>query len=283
MYTRIIRAMNNQDQRGNLRKMRTVLEEEVQYYLPLYNNLDKGTEIHLNPFIGKEICLQFTGNINCVVTGKKIKKTFGEGMSYDAFRSSPLADESIIRPELSTAHLGIERRDLEWEIRHHVVPHFVYLSYTSGYKVGVTRYSQIPTRWIDQGATKAIKIAETPYRQAAGVIEVALKNFIADKTNWRTMLKGSDSPDRDILELRDELIERIPDELKTFVLTDETEMDIHFPVIQYPEKPKSVKLDKLPTIQKKLTGIKGQYLIFEDNSVFNVRSHSAYEITFEAL
>ncbi len=281
MYIPIIRAMNNQEQRGNLRKMRTVLEDEVQYYLPLYNNLERGTEIHLNPYIGKEICLQFTGNINCVVTGKKIKKTFGEGMSYDAFRSSPMADESIIRPELSTAHLGIERRDLDWEIIHHVAPHFVYLSFTSGYKVGVTRYTQIPTRWIDQGATKAIKIAETPYRQAAGLIEVALKDFIADKTNWRTMLKGGGLPEKGILEIRDELIAKIPEDLKSFVLMDAVETNIKFPVLQYPEKPKSVKLDKLPTIQKKLVGIKGQYLIFEDESVFNVRSHSAYEIEFE--
>ncbi len=273
--------MNNQDYRGNLRKMRTELNKEVQYYLPLYANLERGEEIHLNPYIGKEICLQFTGNINCVVTGKKIKKTYGEGMSYDAFRSSPMADESIIRPELSTAHLGIERRDLDWEIANHVVPHFVYLSYTSGFKVGVTRFSQIPTRWIDQGATKAIQIAETPYRQAAGLIEVALKEYIADKTNWRNMLKGSEEPEKSIQELRIELIEKIPEDLKVFILEDPKEVNIQFPVVQYPEKPTSLKLDKMPTIQKKLTGIKGQYLIFEDGSVFNVRSHSAYEITFE--
>ncbi len=273
--------MNKQDHRGNLRKMRTELNQEVQYYLPLYNNLERGEEIHLNPYIGKEVCLQFTGNIYCVVTGKKIKKTFGEGMSYEAFRSSPMADESIIRPELSTAHLGIERRDLDWEIAHHVVPHFVYLSYTSGFKVGVTRYTQIPTRWIDQGATLAMKIAETPYRQAAGLIEVALKEFVADKTNWRTMLKGSDAPEKSIQSLRDELITKIPEELQAFILKDSAPMDINFPVQRFPEKPKSVKLDKLPTIQKKLAGIKGQYLIFEDDSVFNVRAHSAYEISFE--
>jgi hypothetical protein len=262
--------------------MRAENLEEVQYYLPLYNNLEKGTEVHLNPYIGKKICLQFTGNINCVVTGKKIKKTYGEGMSYDAFMSSPMADESIIRPELSTAHLGIERRDLDWEIKNHVVPHYVYLAYTGGFKVGVTRYTQIPTRWIDQGATKAVKIAETPYRQAAGLIEVALKEYIADKTNWRNMLKGSEEPGQDILDIRSDMLRHIPEDLKDYALNDAKVMDLNFPVQQYPEKPKSVKFDKLPVIEKTLVGIKGQYLIFEDQSVLNIRSHTAYEIMFES-
>ena len=112
-------------------------------------------------------------------------------MSYDAFKSSPLAVESIIRPELSRIHEGVALRDYDWEMAHHMQPHIVYLSKTAGIKVGVTRETQIPYRWIDQGAVEALILAKTPYRQAAGLIEVALKKHISDKTNWRKMLQNN--------------------------------------------------------------------------------------------
>ena len=158
---------------GNIRKMSSSLKEEVHYSLPLFNNLDPNHSIELNQFIGSTIAISYSGDINCIVTGKKIRKTYGEGMSYDAFKESPLAVESIIRPELSKIHEGIALRDYDWEMKHHMQPHIVYLSKTAGNKVGVTKDSQIPTRWIDQGAVEALVIARTPYRQAAGLIEIS--------------------------------------------------------------------------------------------------------------
>ena len=149
---------------GNLRKMRTELHEEVHYKLPLYDSTEPSNYINLNDLIGETINISYSGTINCVVTGKRIKKAYGEGMSYDAFKSSPLAVESIIRPELSKIHEGVALRDYEWEMKHHMQPHVVYLSKTAGIKVGVTRDTQIPHRWIDQGAVEALVIAETPYR-----------------------------------------------------------------------------------------------------------------------
>lgn len=266
---------------GNIRKMKGVLnaEDEVQYALPLYNNLEKGEEVSLNQLIGKEISLRFTHTINCVATGKKIKKVFGEGLSYDAFMNSPLATPSIIRPELSRIHEGIALRDEEWERKHHLQPHNVYLSKTAGIKVGVTRTTQVPTRWIDQGAVEAVRIAETPYRQAAGLIEVALKEFMADKTNWQRMLKNELS-DEDLLDKRDEVIHFIPNSLKEYMIDDDL-TQIKYPVLHYPEKVKSMKLDKIPIIEKQLTGIKGQYLIFEDDTVINMRAHTGYEIELD--
>ena len=176
---------------GNIRKMKTALEgEEVQYGMVLNNNREKGEVISLNEHVGEKIYIEFQHQINCVVTGEKIKKAFGEGMSYDAFMNSPMAVGSIIRPELSRIHAGIALRDEEWERRNHLQPHYVYLSKTSGVKVGVTRSTQVPFRWIDQGAVEAMIIAETPYRQAAGLIEVALKDYVADKTSWQKMLKN---------------------------------------------------------------------------------------------
>ena len=140
-------------------------------------------------WVGQHVKLEFDGDIHCVATGKRIKKTYGEGLSYDAFLKSPLACPSIIRPELSRIHEGIALRDEAWERANHLQPHVVYISQTSHLKVGVTRATNVPSRWVDQGAVGAIVLANTPYRQLAGEIEVALKEVMSDRTQWRAMLK----------------------------------------------------------------------------------------------
>jgi len=264
---------------GNIRKMRTkLIDGKANYWLPLYDVLEQNHLVPMNELIGQTISMQFEHTIHCVVTGKKIKKAYGNGMSYDAFQNSAQAVPSIINPELSRIHEGIALRDEAWEIAHHLKPHFVYLSKTAGIKVGVTRDLQIPTRWIDQGAVEALIIAETPYRQAAGLIEVALKAHVADKTAWQRMLKGELSEER-LLDKRDELLQFIPDELQSFILKDEQIQTINFPVLETPTTVKSMKLDKVPLFEKKLVGIKGQYLIFDDNTVINIRSHEGYRIS----
>lgn len=265
---------------GNIRKMRSALEEEVHYQLPLYDVLSPQHLVNMTGLVGQTIRLEYQHAIHCVVTGKKIKKTFGDGMSYEAFMTSPMASPSIIRPELSRIHEGIALRDAEWERKHHLQPHVVYLSKTSNVKVGVTRTTQIPTRWIDQGATEAILLAEVPYRQLAGLIEVELKEHFADKTNWRNMLKNI-SFDADLPELKEEAINLLPEEYYDFISDNDDVQEIIYPVIAYPDKVKSLKLDKVPIIEKKLNGIKGQYLIFDDDSVLNLRSHAGYSITIE--
>lgn len=265
---------------GNIRKMKASLMEEVEYRLPLYEVLDPSVEVEMNSLIGTTIRIESQDQINCVVTGKKITKTFGDGMSYDAFMNSPMAVPSIIRPELSMIHEGIALRDEEWEREHHLQPHVVYLSKTSGVKVGVTRDVQIPTRWIDQGATEAILLAEVPYRQLAGLIEVELKEHMSDKTNWRKMLKN-DTSDDDLLAAKDEALDLLPEEYHEFVSSNDEVTKIAYPVISYPEKVVSLKLDKVLVIEKRLMGIKGQYLIFDDGTVLNLRSHSGYCISIE--
>lgn len=253
----------------------TLGEDQVQYEFVLFDNLVKGDLIPMNELVGKKIVIEYQHQINCVVTGEKIKKAYGEGMSYDAYMNSPMAVESILRPELSQIHEGIALRDEEWEIEHHLKPHYVYLSKTAGIKVGVTRNTQVPTRWIDQGAVEALIIAETPYRQAAGLIEVALKDFISDKTNWRKMLTNEIAPG-ELEDAREYLLENVPSELQSFLKFSENVQYLNYPVMNYPKKVNSLKLDSTPIIDKKLIGIKGQYLIFEDGSVMNIRSHSGY-------
>jgi len=264
---------------GNIRKMRTeLIDGKVHYRLPLYNNLEPAAEINMNDLVGKQISIQFSNQINCTVTGKRIRKTFGDGMSWDAFSTSPQASPSIIRPELSRIHEGIALRDKEWEEKYHNKPHIVYLALTGGIKVGVTSATNVPYRWIDQGAVEAMVFAVTPYRQLAGLIEVELKQHISDKTSWQKMLKNELTNELSLLETKEELLELLDEEYFDFIDDEDEVTTIEFPVLQYPKQVKSMKLDKVPIIEKKLVGIKGQYLIFEDDSVINIRSHSGYQV-----
>lgn len=266
---------------GNLRKMASALNDgdEAQYTLRLFDVLDPGFEIGLNGRIGERITLRWENEIHCVVTGKKIKKTFGEGMSFDAFRSSPQAVESIIRPELSRIHEGIALRDKAWEEAHHNQPHYVYLSNTSGMKVGVTRTVNVPTRWIDQGAVEAIILAETPYRQLAGEIEVALKVHFNDRTNWRAMLRDIRPEGEALIDKKEEAMELLGAAYDPFFFDGDDVQQIRYPVKRYPPKISSAKLEKDGEITSELVGIKGQYLLFGDGRVFNVRSHAGYRVT----
>jgi hypothetical protein len=182
-----------------------------------------------------------------------------------------------MKPELSTAHLDKEDRDLEYEKRVQLQPHIVYLANSSNVKVGVTRKSQIPTRWIDQGAHEAIEIVEVPNRYLAGITEVALKEHVSDKTNWRKMLTNT-LEDEDLVSWRNKLRPYIPKEVADFYIRENEETRLIFPVLQYPTRVKSLSLDKNPVFEGRLKGIKGQYLIFEDNTVFNVRGSEGYYI-----
>ena len=200
------------------------------------------------------------------------KPIYRQGFCKSCFYEIPQAADWIMRPELSTAHLDKEDRDLEYEKKVQLQPHIVYLANSSNVKVGVTRKSQVPTRWIDQGAHEAIEIVEVPNRYLAGITEVALKDHVSDKTNWRTMLKN-DIKDENLVEWREHLKQYIPDEAKDYFIESNSETNLEFPVIKYPEKPKSLNIRKEQHYTGKLVGIKGQYLIFEDDTVFNIRAN----------
>jgi hypothetical protein len=192
--------------------------------------------------------------------------------------SSASAGDWIMKPELSTAHLDIEDRDLEYERKVQLQPHIVYLALSSEIKVGVTRKTQVPTRWIDQGAVQAIPIVEVPNRYLAGITEVALKNHYADKTNWQKMLKN-EVPAADLIKERMNLRYLIPKVAQEYFHPEKEDLhELHFPVLEYPKKVTSLNLDKSPNFSGKLMGIKGQYLIFQDGTVFNVRTFEGYVV-----
>jgi len=260
---------------GNLIKMRSEPENPVRYFLPLGD-----TEIEMNPLLGKQISLKHNGVINCMNCSKRTTKSYGQGFCYNCFITAPEADESVFRPELSKAHLGIAR-DMEWATEHDLIDHYVYLSVTSDLKVGVTRHHQLFTRWIDQGAVKAVKLAKTPNRQIAGIIEVFLKRFVGDKTQWQKMLKGEIDPDIDLLSEKERLTGLLPGELKQYADIDQSVFEFTYPGIFTPDKISSVGFDDAPEINGELSGIKGQYLIFNDGRVINIRKFSGYFIDFE--
>lgn len=257
---------------GVLDKMKTGFINPVQYFLQLGDD-----KIAVNELVGNNIRLQWTGRIFCTVCNKKIAKSFGEGMCYDCFANAPDNAECILRPELCEAHLG-KGRDIEWEKRNHLQPHFVYLALTNTIKVGVTRGDQIPTRWIDQGAHKGIIIAETPYRQLAGFIEIVLKEHMSDKTNWQRMLKNEPAVGIELLEEKKKAIALLPEQYRQYESANNEIVELIYPVQQYPVKVTSLSFEKMPSIEMKLTGIRGQYFIFEGGNVINIRSKSGYEV-----
>ncbi len=157
----------------------------------------------------------------------------------------------------------------------------MYLAISSGVKVGVTRSTQIPTRWMDQGARRAIKLAETPNRYTAGLIEVALKEHISDRTQWQRMLKNQLVEGVDLLDKKKEMLEHLTDELLKYKCNDNDITEIIYPVEEYPEKVKSLSFDKLNEIEGRLWGIKGQYLMFDDGTVLNIRKHNGYKVSLE--
>lgn len=260
---------------GNLRKMQTRLRDVAQYTLLL-----DGVPVDMNAKIGETLSLRFDGTINCIVCGRETRKSFGQGFCYPCFRDAPEASECIIRPELCRAHEG-EARDMDWAEKHCLVEQIVYLARSSAIKVGITRASQMPTRWIDQGATDAIVFARVPNRYTAGLVEVAMKEHLTDRTNWQRMLKN-EVIDADLVATKASLIDKLGPELRQYIDSDDTVCTINYPVERYPEKVKSVGFDKQPQIEGRLAGIKGQYLIFDDNRVLNIRKHNGYRIVMEA-
>ncbi len=256
-----------------LKRMQVELTEPVTYYL------DMGTDfIILNQLLEKDLQIKFE-KYECLGCGEDIP-IFSQGLCKSCYFESPHTGEWVMKPELSKAHLNIEDRNLDYEKEVQLQPHYVYLAKTSDIKVGVTRHSQIPTRWIDQGADEAMVIMKTPNRFVAGQIEVFLKQYLTDKTGWQKMLKGI-STSKELLEVRNTVKEYIPEEFKKYWIEDAEPVKITYPVLKYPEKVKSVNLEKTPVFSNKLIGIKGQYLIFEDGSVFNIRNHSGYVVNLK--
>ncbi len=268
---------------GSLRKMAVVHGNPVEYALRLDDR-----EVPINAALGKRISIHFDGEIYCINCGRKTKKSYSQGHCFPCSQRLASCDMCIVRPNTCHYHEGT-CREPDWGDANCMQPHVVYLANSSGLKVGITRRSQIPTRWIDQGAAAALPIVAASTRRIAGLLEVALARHVSDKTDWRRMLRGQPEP-VDLAARRDELLDQCAADLGAVqqqfgqdafaILKDEAALDIAYPVTSYPVKVRSVTLDKLPTIEGALHGIKGQYLIL-DNAVMNIRRHAGYKIRWQ--
>ncbi|VAW53118.1 FIG00953934: hypothetical protein [hydrothermal vent metagenome] len=253
--------------------------QSVQYQLPIGDEL-----LAMNEHIKKTIKLHYKNEINCVACGRKTNKSFAQGHCYPCFRSLASCDMCIMKPE--TCHYAEGScREPEWGEANCFIPHYVYLANSSGVKVGITRGTQIPTRWIDQGARQALPIFKVANRLQSGLLEMVLKQHVSDRTDWRKMLKFEAEP-LDLKAIRDDLLNKCSAEIAvikseqgaaSITAIDENIVEIKFPVSEYPEKIKSLNFDKQPEIEGTLMGIKGQYLIL-DTGVLNIRKFSGYNI-----
>ncbi len=262
---------------GSLRKLKSTLSDPIQYHLPIDE-----IELLLNDYLGKTLTLKFEGNIQCVHCQRKIKKSYNQGYCFPCAQTLARCDFCIVKPEKCHFHLGT-CREPEWGKTHCFIPHIVYLANTSGLKVGITRETQIPTRWIDQGAVQALPICRVKNRYHSGLVEVAMKSMVADKTDWRKMLKGQ-GENIALFEKRDELFKNIEwpdalrDESSVEILQNQSVVAIQYPVLSYPEKVTAFNIEKTPEISGTLLGIKGQYLIF-DKGVLNIRNLTGYVVS----
>jgi len=269
---------------GHLEKMRVILNSKVEYQLPLSDQL-----IPLNPLIGQFIKLRYTGKITCIHCHRAVKKSFNQGYCYPCFTSLAQCDMCIMKPE--TCHFAAGTcREPSWGEQFCFQPHIIYLANSSGIKVGITRQTQLPTRWIDQGAVQALPIFKVPSRYVSGLIEIAIGKHVSDKTSWQQMLKNNVQP-IDLPAKRDELIKTCAPELNEIrqrfgeqaveLLAEAQPVDIAFPVDHYPTKINSFNLDKNPEVSGVLHGIKGQYLLL-DTGVINIRKFTGYEVEFSS-
>ncbi|PXX90434.1 DUF2797 domain-containing protein [Marinobacter vulgaris] len=272
------------DVTGRLRKMPAEPGQPVSYTIRVGD-----TRVPLNEMLGYPVQFDFDGVIRCINCDRKTNKSFSQGFCYPCFRKLAACDSCIMSPEKCHYHQGT-CREPEWGESHCMVEHVVYLANSSGLKVGITRGSQVPTRWIDQGAVDAIPMVRVATRQLAGFVEVACKKYVADRTNWRTMLKG-DIPELDLVAERGRILDLIADDLSelrathgenTIRAVEEAGLALGYPVQVWPRTVKTHNLDKLPTAEGVLQGIKGQYLLL-DTGVINIRKYTGYEIRFRVF
>lgn len=263
---------------GFLQKLKIIFDDPVRYVLCVGEE-----EVPLNTLLGRAIELKHTGRIRCIQCHRFISKSFQQGYCYPCFSALHECNLCMLHPE----RCQIERggcSGADWVHGSCGQEHFVYLANTSSLKVGVTRATQLKTRWMDQGAQQAIELFKTPNRYQAGLLEVILKKFVSDRTLWRQMLK-QDAQCLNLLEERDKLLNRAAKELlsfRTLSVNEDTHTTIRYPMLRYPTQIASLGFEKTPVVSGKLLGLKGQYCIFK-NGVINIRKYSGYEISFSDI
>jgi hypothetical protein len=258
----------------------------AEFGTPVRYSLELGSQhVRLSDYLGQHLKIEFLQQIECVHCGRITNKSFNQGYCYPCFINLAQCDRCIMSPEHCHYHLGT-CREPDWGLANCMRPHIVYLSNTSGVKVGITRESQLPTRWIDQGAVRALPVLRVTKRYHAGLIEHAFRQHVSDRTNWRNMLKN-EVKEIDLYEVfqslwaqvKPGLAEEIIDDIEVVAKADAA-IDFEYPALAYPAKVNSLNLDKQALVAGRLDAIKGQYLIL-DSGVINIRKYGGYLVNLE--
>lgn len=248
------------------------------------------------------IMLRHKSRFQCTVCGRETKKLF-DACCFPCFQNSAQADRCLLNP-VKCHYAAGTCREPDWGEENCYQAHYVYLAFTDKLKVGITRATQVPTRWIDQGATSAVLLAKVGSRHQAGLLEAYLSSRFADKSHWLKMLKTGNNKmnSSEFEQARQEALSLMrsgladsntapqltaaavrsrPDAARVEFLDDALLVNLDYPLWSgLPEKITSMNLDKFPQIESRILGVKGQYLILEEG-VLNVRRHEGYVVDFE--
>lgn len=265
---------------GSVSKLQADLDAPVRYSLSIGEQL-----LPLNGWLGSTLRIEALGPIHCSHCGRRTKKSYSQGFCYPCMIKLARCDTCIMSPEKCHYDQGTCREPV-WGEQFCMTDHIVYLANSSGLKVGITRATQVPTRWIDQGASQALPILRVATRQQSGLVEDLLRHQVADKTNWRALLRGEPEP-VDMPAARERILEGAQEGLlalqarfglQAIQPLDAEVVNIRYPVLEYSPKPQSANLDKEPVLEGTLLGIKGQYLIL-DTGVINIRKYTSYTLS----
>lgn len=268
---------------GPLEKMPVELgvDGRVRYQLSLGPQT-----VDVNAAIGRRLRLSYGGAIQCLGCGQGTRRSFRQGYCYQCSISLARCDYCVLQPTRCHYDRGT-CREPQWAAGYCLIPHHVYLSNTSGLKVGLTRGHQALTRWIDQGAIQAVALWTAPSRRIAALLEQAITAVIRDSTDWRGMLRGQTVP-RDLLADAPAARQALAQsglnlaELGVTVIDSPNVQTIAYPVKRYPTALHSLNLDHQAVVEGVLEGVKAQYLLL-DCGVLNVRKFAGYQIQWEIL
>ena len=234
--------------------------------------------ISLSAQVGQSIRLKFLGQSTCGNCHVSVNKLEGGGYCKNCFFSLARCDRCFVSPERCHFAQGT-CREPQWGESYCMQPHVVYLANSSGPKVGITRADRNFYRWLSQGAVQGMVIAHAKTRRDAGLLEVAIKSKVSDKTNWRRMV-SMQPQNLDLLQLARQLQSAIELPEGTQWVSAMIGHDLAYPIQSHAPAQRLIISETNPELLDNLHGIKGQYLLLSQGA-FNVAAHGGMTVEVE--
>ena len=237
-------------------------------------------EQRVNDWLGRRVKISYCGEKRCIACGRRVRKLYQSGYCFPCATTLAETDLCIVRPHECHFHLGT-CRDEQFAAAQCMIPHIVYLGVSSQAKVGLTRKNRQFIRWIDQGAVRAMALAEVPTRRAAGELEVEIARDLPDRTDWRKLVRG-ETTDVDLPRLGVEVAEKLPDVWRAYVIAERTVHEFAYPMLPgVVPKARSLSLED-GAVAGEVVGVRGQYLLFADGAL-HVRKHAGLLLEIEVM